>query len=161
MHKDERQCYEKDKDDFGYLFWRIMKLWQRTVQQELDEFHTTTSQLEILGGIFHLNEQNPSEEVTQTQLSALSDIDPMTTSTILRNLEKKGYVIRKQSINDTRARSVFITKEGVDLLEQAFYKVKKKNDFLLETIDYSKVKNEMDKLLFALEETNNNLKLAK
>ena len=138
-----------------------MKLWQRSTQQELDEFHTTTSQLEILGGVFHLNDQNPNEEVTQTQLSALSDIDPMTTSTILRNLEKKGYVIRKQSLVDTRARNVFLTEEGKDLLEQAIFKMKKKNEFLLETVNFSLIKKEMDKLLFALEESNGNLRPTK
>ena len=160
MHEEGRQCYEKDKDDFGYLIWRIMKLWQRSTQQALDEFHTTTSQLEILGCVYHLNDQNPNDEVTQAQLSALADIDPMTTSTILRNLEKKGYVIRKQSLSDTRARNVFLTNEGKDLLEQAFYKVKNKHAFLLEAVNFLPIKKELEKLLFALEEANN-LKVTK
>jgi len=156
MHKESEQCYcyENNRENFGYLFWRIMKLWQRNTQQQLDEFQTTTSQLEILGGIYHLSEQNPQEEVTQTQLSALSDIDPMTTSTILRNLEKKGFVVRKQSLNDTRARSVFITEAGSNLLNQAFSKMKRNNDLLLKTVDYCLIKKELEKLLFVLEDIN-------
>lgn len=153
MSELENIC-TKNTEDLAYLFWRVMKLWQRETQRKLDEFNTTTSQLEILGSVYHLSEFY-KKEVTQSQVSAFTDIDPMTTSTILRNLEKKGFVERRQSQNDTRARSINITQKGMNLFQKAYGKVEMSNKRLLDSIDAESIKVEMSKLLSVLESVNN------
>ena len=75
-------------DDVEYLIWKIFKYWQRGKQKLLEEFGLTGSQLELLGAIYRMSEHNM--EVTQILLSQKTGIDPMTTSTILRNLQKKN-----------------------------------------------------------------------
>lgn len=148
-----KDCNEEfikpNEDDLGFLLWRIMRLWQRERQKDLEEFNTTVSQLELLGGIHYLNHERG--EVTQIILSQETGIDPMTTSTILRNLEKKGLVSRRPSKTDTRARSVFSTKEGNELLFRAIKRIKDTQDELLENINQNLIITELKKLLNELE----------
>lgn len=144
------------ENSIGYLLWRITKLWQREFQRILDGYNSSISQLELLGCICHLNEDEEQNEVTQIQLSQLTDIDPMTTSTILRNLEKKGLVIRKQAKSDTRARSIHITEEGEQLCCSALDKVQMMQAKLLSQIDNDSLVSELQKLLHALENISTN-----
>lgn len=109
-------------DEFGLLVRKVIKLWQRTAQRCLDEFNITPSQMELMAAIVHLSISKI--EPTQIALSMETNIDPMTTSTILRNLQRKGLITRKESKNDTRARIVELTEEGGIIFVQAVKKVK-------------------------------------
>ena len=104
---------EDSNDDIGYLIWKVSKYWQRGKLRLLGEFGLTGSQLELLGAIYHMSRENI--EATQIILSQETGIDPMTTSTILRNLQKKGLISRRESVTDTRARIVEVTKSGSEL----------------------------------------------
>ena len=108
---------EDSNDDIGYLIWKVSKYWQRGKLRLLGEFGLTGSQLELLGAIYHMSRENT--EATQIILSQETGIDPMTTSTILRNLQKKGLTSRRESATDTRARIVEVTKSGSELFERA------------------------------------------
>ena len=113
---------EDSNDDIGYLIWKVSKYWQRGKLRLLGEFGLTGSQLELLGAIYHMSRENI--EATQIILSQETGIDPMTTSTILRNLQKKGLISRRESVTDTRARIVEVTKSGSELFERAIAKVR-------------------------------------
>lgn len=113
---------EDSNDDIGYLIWKVSKYWQRGKLRLLGEFGLTGSQLELLGAIYHMSRENT--EATQIILSQETGIDPMTTSTILRNLQKKGLISRRESATDTRARIVEVTKSGSELFERAIAKVR-------------------------------------
>lgn len=142
------------EEDLGYLIWRITKYWQRGKHRMLDEFGLTGSQTEILGAIYHLSQQE--NEVTQIILSQETEIDPMTVSTILRNLQKKGLVTRKESSIDTRARVVELTDEGRELFERTITKVKEAQDGLFENIDVETMKDQLKILLNELTRLNIN-----
>ncbi|OJG92587.1 Transcriptional regulator [Enterococcus silesiacus] len=60
-----------------------------------------------------------SEEVNQVAISKQSDIDVMTVSTIIKNLEKVNLVLRQHSKKDTRAKVVKLTETGQELLNKA------------------------------------------
>lgn len=137
-------------EDIGYLIWRIYKIWQRGKLKILDEFNLTGPQLELLGAVYHMSELNT--EITQIVLSQVTDIDPMTTSTILRNLEKKGLIERKESKTDTRARLVEITKEGADIFSIAIFKVKNAQKTLMKNIDEQSLKTQLQNLLKEIEQ---------
>jgi len=139
-------------EDVGYLIWRISKYWQRGKHKMLDEFGLTSSQMEILGAIYHLYKDNI--EATQILLSQETYIDPMTTSTILRNLEKKGLVKRRESITDTRARIVEVTDAGVDLFTKAIAKVKEKKEILFQNIDVDALRAQLQRLLQEMDKLN-------
>lgn len=132
-------------EDVGYLIWRVSKYWQRGKHKILDEFGLTTSQMELLGAIYHMSIQQI--EATQIILSQETEIDPMTTSTILRNLERKGLISRRESTTDTRARIVEATEAGNDLFTKAIIKVKKEQARLFENMDTSILKDQLSILL--------------
>lgn len=132
-------------EDVGYLIWRVSKYWQRGKHKILDEFGLTTSQMELLGAIYHMSIQQI--EATQIILSQETEIDPMTTSTILRNLERIGLISRRESTTDTRARIVEATEAGNDLFTKAIIKVKKEQARLFENMDTSILKDQLSILL--------------
>ncbi|NDW09848.1 MarR family winged helix-turn-helix transcriptional regulator [Dysgonomonas sp. 520] len=146
--------HESTENEIGYLIWQITKVWQRGRQKILDEFGLTSSQIEILGAIYHLSEKK-EEEITQIFLSQETNIDPMTTSTILRNLEKKRLIIRKKSEMDTRARSIELTKEGYKLFEKAIEKVKSGQELVYQNIDKEALRTQLRILLDTINKLKN------
>lgn len=120
-------------NDISFLIWRIMKYWQRGRQRLLDEFGITGSQMGLLSAICYMSEYKM--EVTQIILSQETEIDPMTTSTILRNLQKKGLISRRESTTDTRARIVEVTNEGTALFLRAKAKIEEHQEELFKNID--------------------------
>lgn len=142
---DNCSLTEISNEDIGYLIWRISKIWQRGKLKILDEFGLTGPQLELLGAIYHLKKLNT--ETTQIVLSQVTDIDPMTTSTILRNLQKKGLIDRKESKTDTRARIVEITQQGTDISTKAILKVKEAQEIFMKNIDKEALKAQLQNLL--------------
>ncbi|MBD8388501.1 MarR family winged helix-turn-helix transcriptional regulator [Dysgonomonas sp. BGC7] len=132
-------------EDVGYLIWRVSKYWHRGKHKLLDEFGLTSAQLELLGAIYHMSRRNM--EATQIILSQETDIDPMTTSTILRNLQRKGLISRRESTTDTRARIVEVTEAGAELFVKAISKVKEGQDVLFKNIDTEALKIQLQILL--------------
>lgn len=104
-------------DEAGNLIRKIMKMWRRAVSRRIEEFNVTVPQLELLGAILYLRSENI--ETTQIALSQETDTDPMTTSTIIRNLQKKGLITRVESKTDTRARIVDLTEEGSRIVHES------------------------------------------
>lgn len=140
-------------DDIGFLFWQIMKAWQRSKHKLLEQFGLTPSQMEVLSAIYYLS--TTKEEVTQIDISQLTNIDPMTTSSVLKKLETKNLINREYSSTDTRARCVNLTEEGFDLLTKAIKSVKKSTDVVFDRIDKDVLKKEFRVLLDVLTEINN------
>jgi DNA-binding MarR family transcriptional regulator len=139
-------------NDISYLIWRIMKYWQRGRQRLLDEFGITGSQMELLAAICYMSEHKI--EVTQIVLSQETEIDPMTTSTILRNLQKKGLISRRESTTDTRARIVEITDEGAALFFKAKAKIEEKQEELFKNIDKQDLTTHLQLLLAEMDRLN-------
>jgi DNA-binding MarR family transcriptional regulator len=65
------------------------------------------------------------QEVTQIVLSSHTKIDPMTTSTVLRTLQTKGFVTRREHDTDTRAKTVILTEAGKKIVKKAIVAVEK------------------------------------
>jgi len=143
-------------DELGLTIRKVLKLWQRIIQKCLDEYGLTSSQTELLGAIIHLNINKI--EVTQIALSQETNIDPMTTSTILRNMQKKGLITRKESQTDTRARIVEITEHGYDLFSKAIKKIKDLYDQMaLDESEKEALKLKLTKLFDTLNKLNEQL----
>lgn len=139
--------------DISYLLWRISKFWQRAKFKVLDEFNLTVPQMEILGAIYHMTVNNMN--ISQIIISQETEIDPMTTSTILKNLEKKGLVKRKENKIDTRARIVEITEAGEQLFLKAVTKAREEQDKVFAEIDKKAMTTQLQILLEKLEKFKN------
>lgn len=113
--------FVNSNDSVGLLFWKTSVLWQRKIKEVLQPLDLTHTQFVILAVVEELSET--IDEITQKMISDFSMIDVMTVSSTIRLLEKKKYICRLASENDTRAYSISNTKIGKKRLQEAVKKV--------------------------------------
>lgn len=114
---DNTFSVEKAEDSSGFLLWQVTNLWQREIKKALEQYGITHSQFVLMASIHWLTIHK--QEVTQIILSAHTKIDPMTTSTVLRTLQQKGFIQRREHLTDTRAKVVELTNEGKKIIKEA------------------------------------------
>lgn len=116
-HDDNTFSVEKPEESSGFLLWQVTNLWQREIKKALEPYDLTHSQFVLLASIHWLKLHN--QDVTQILLSSHTKIDPMTTSTVLRTLQNKGFLKRQEHQTDTRAKTVVLTETGTEVVKQA------------------------------------------
>ncbi len=114
---DNTFSVEQAEESSGFLLWQVTNLWQREIRKTLEPFDLTHSQFVLLASTHWLSLQG--QEVTQIVLSSHTKIDPMTTSTVLRTLQGKGFLARKEHTTDTRAKTVALTDQGKEIIKPA------------------------------------------
>jgi DNA-binding MarR family transcriptional regulator len=100
----------------GFLLWKISNAWQRRQRLALQPFGLTHSQFVVLATATWFG---AAETLTQSRISQLSGIDPMTTSQVLRALEAASLIERVDHPTDPRAKSIMVTRAGRDLARKA------------------------------------------
>lgn len=120
---DNTFSVEKAEESSGFLLWQVTNLWQREIRKALEQYDLTHSQFVLLASAHWLLLHN--KEVTQIGLSAHTKIDPMTTSTVLRTLQQKGFIARAEHSTDTRAKVITLTTEGKKIIKKAVVTVEK------------------------------------
>ncbi len=111
--KDPAFSVNEAADSSGFLLWQVTTLWQRGIKKALDPIGITHPQFVLLASLLWLSGQK--DIVTQIDLSQHSQVDPMTTSGIIKLLETKGLVERREHPTDSRAKIVIFTPEGVKI----------------------------------------------
>ena len=109
----------------GFTFIKAYNIWHRKIKSDLSTIGLTHPQFVTLAALGYL--QQYQEEVKQIDIADNTDMDVMTVSTIVRNLEKQALINRNASKIDTRAKVITITSEGTLILNQALK--------IVETID--------------------------
>jgi len=109
--------FSKPEESPGFLLWQVTMLWQRKIRRALDQFDLTHTQFVLLATLAWSSKT--AESVTQTEIATLSKTDRMMVSKVLRTLQKKGFVDRKEHLSDTRAKSVSLTPKGREILQKA------------------------------------------
>lgn len=115
------------------LMWKVTKLLTKKKKMILDEFELTCSQYDILAAIHQ--SADDSREVIQINLSEKTQIDPMTTSTVLRNLQKRKLIKRERGLINTRTVEVELTSEGKMLYTKAQQKIEKMRYDIYQSVD--------------------------
>lgn len=115
------------------LIWRVTKLLTKKKKAILDEFELTCSQFDILTAINYFAKRG--NEVIQINLSEKAQIDPMTTSTILRNMEKRGLIKRERGLKNTRTVEINLTSQGIELYSLAKRKIEKMRAEIYQNLD--------------------------
>ena len=114
---------DRAEDSTGFLLWQVTNLWQREIRKALEPFELTHSQFVLLASIHWLTLHD--QEVTQILLSHHTKIDPMTTSTVLRAMQAKLLIRRREHSTDTRAKTVVLTEKSVNTAKRAVKAVEK------------------------------------
>jgi DNA-binding MarR family transcriptional regulator len=120
---DNTFSVKKAEDSSGFLLWQVTNLWQREIKKALEQYGLTHSQFVLIASIHWLTIQK--QDVTQVALANHTKIDPMTTSTVLRTLQQKGFLERQEHATDTRAKTVGLTDEGKKVVKKAVATVEK------------------------------------
>jgi DNA-binding MarR family transcriptional regulator len=151
-HADKTFSVDTPEDSSGFLLWQVTSLWQREIRKALEKFDLTHSQFVLLASVYWFHEQKQS--VTQVQLSAHTKIDPMTTSTVLRTLQAKGFLSRQEHASDTRAKTVEITDAGKKLIRPAVKAVESFDKHFFQVLG-DKTKDFNRKLMTLLQQSEN------
>jgi len=106
----------------GLALWRVTNGWQRLIRAALTPHDVTHVQFVLLASLTWMDR---SEPVTQRDLATHAGTDVMMTSQVLRALETKGLVTRRQHPTDRRAISVSVTQAGAALANRANRDVEK------------------------------------
>lgn len=143
---------EKKYSRLDNLMWKASKLLAKRKKIILDEFDLTCSQFDILAAIYQ--SAKDKEEVIQVNLSEKTNIDPMTTSTILRNLEKRGIIKRERGLVNTRTVEVKLTTDGRELYLQAQQKLEMMRQDIYQNLDQQQLTTQLLKLTDKLNKLN-------
>lgn len=135
---------EKTFSKVDNLMWKVTKLLMKKKKIILDKFDLTCSQFEILDAIYQFSKSG--NEVIQINLSEKTQIDPMTTSTVLRNLEKRGLIKRERGLINTRTVEVELTELGKLLYNEAQEEINKGREYLYQNIDQKQLAAHLLKL---------------
>lgn len=105
--------FDAPKDSPGFLLWQTTIAWQRMIKKALEPYDISHAQFVIMAILLWLHGQK--REVTQIDIVTMSKLDKMTVSQSLKKLVGMDLVARHENQEDTRAKSVQLTKSGVAL----------------------------------------------
>ena len=109
--------FKSPNDSPGYLLGQLTMLWQRKQKKVLDPLDLTHTQFVLLAALAWLS--RTSDSVTQVDIANQSNADRMMVSKVLRTLEEKGFIARREHKTDTRAKIINLTVSGETVLQKA------------------------------------------
>jgi len=109
--------FKNPLDSPGYLLGQLTMLWQRNLKRVLDPLDLTHTQFALLCALAWLSRE--SDNVTQVDIANQGNADRMMVSKVLRTLEEKKFITRKEHKTDTRAKTISLTEIGETVLQKA------------------------------------------
>jgi DNA-binding MarR family transcriptional regulator len=101
----------------GFVLWRITARYQREMDRALESIGLTNLQFVSLALAAWFAQSG--ERISQAQLARFGGIHPMQLSQMMKVLESKGFVSRRQSSVDSRAKEINVTSAGLSALRHA------------------------------------------
>jgi len=113
--------FKRPEDSPGYLLGQLTMLWQRKQKKVLDPLDLTQTQFVLLAALAWLSKK--SDSVTQIDIARQGNADRMMVSKVLRTLEQKKFVERREHQTDTRAKTIKLTDAGSAVLQKAIVSI--------------------------------------
>ncbi|MGP5082621.1 MarR family winged helix-turn-helix transcriptional regulator [Corynebacterium variabile] len=98
----------------GLLLWRVTLRWQRQIAAALKSHGLTHVQFVLLTSTWWLTHEG-NEQPSQRRVAQFAGTDVMMTSQVLRTLEGKGLLERRDDPADARSKIVSVTPAGRQL----------------------------------------------
>lgn len=110
----DAQPRSDDKLDqtIGYLVGDVSRLFRKLFDRRVQSLGLTRSQWQVLA---HLQRR---EGVSQSQLAGLLEIEKPTLGRLIDRLEAKGWVERRNDVNDRRTNRMYLTDQARPLLDE-------------------------------------------
>ncbi len=109
--------FEGPEHSPGFLLWQVSTQWRRQIEMALATLGLTHPQFVLLTSVGWLTRKG--DRVTQIELARHCGTDITMTSQILRTLERKEYIERKQREGDERSKLPSLTESGAQLIAKA------------------------------------------
>ena len=106
------------KESPGFLLWQVSSAWRRSLDSVLQQYELTHVQFVILASIGWLTREGGV--ASQIDLARHARLDVAMTSQVIRALEKRHFLERKQLSGNERSKFCFLTEEGGLLIRKAF-----------------------------------------
>lgn len=124
--------FKESSESPGFLLWQVSTKWRRLIESALSTLELTHTQFVLLTCLGWLTQNENS--VSQVQLAQYCSLDVTMTSQVLRGLEKKGSITRKQKEGNERSKFPELTTQGVKLVEKALPLVEQVDREFFETL---------------------------
>ena len=105
--------FDAPEDSPGILLWKTTISWQRIIKKALEPHDISHAQFVIMAILLWWH--GKEKDVTQIDIVTKTKLDKMTVSKSLKKLIGMDLVARHENQEDTRAKSVQLTKSGVTL----------------------------------------------
>ncbi len=106
--------FDRPEDSPGFLLWQTTMIWQRQIKKALEVYNISHAQFVIMATLMWFEAHH--YDTTQILIVNWSKLDKMTVSKSLKKLVSMGYVTRKEHQTDSRAKAVFLTEKGKDMV---------------------------------------------
>ncbi|MFQ6396426.1 MarR family winged helix-turn-helix transcriptional regulator [Nocardia sp. KC 131] len=116
-----RSRFTEADESPGLLLWQVTNRWQAAQRAALAPFDLTHVQFVLLAALTYLAARD--EPVMQRDLADHAATDPMMTSQVLRTLELKDLIERRDHPHDRRAKALVPTAAGAALANRAIVAV--------------------------------------
>lgn len=128
----EYSAYKTAEESPGYLLWKVSTQWRTALEKTLKQFDLTHPQFVVLASTAWLTKND--NNIAQIDVSRAVDLDPNTTSQILRGLEGKQLIKRVRFSNE-RSKNPHLTSLGFELLAQALPAVEQTDKLFFSSLD--------------------------
>lgn len=108
---------EELKENPGYQLWLVTNAWQRSMRKALQPMGLTHVQFVVLASVARLC--GNVETVTQADVCRWGQLDANMASEVVRSLEGRGLLARREHPTDRRAHRLELTEEGQKLFAEA------------------------------------------
>jgi len=105
------------QQSIGFQFWKLHAQWQKKVGEILAPFNITHTQFVMMASIAWFEEQGISP--SQAQVAKLMNLEKMTFSKAIRQLESKKMVKRSKSKKDARLRCLSLEAQALEIVPLA------------------------------------------
>ncbi len=131
-----------------FLTTRLSRELKKLFDKKLESLSLTSSMWCVLMAIIE------NGEITQKELSVILSIEGPTTTKIIDNLEKRGFITRVPHETDRRAYKISLTEKGKNIQKEIF----KYGDCFMKEVKSNLTEKEKEQLHYLLNKIYDNIK---
>ena len=115
---------------FGYLVHDVSRIRRTLMDQMMRPFGITRSQWSVLSAL----SRGGNDGMMQVDLARLMDVGKVTVGGLVDRLEATGHIERRADAEDRRAKRVFITEQGYEVIRLMIIMAAKINQRILKGV---------------------------
>ncbi len=101
----------------GFLVWRLSMKWRNAVDRAVQPLGLTHAKYSVLSSLYGM--QAEGRKPSQRELADRTGLDVVYISKLAQSLERSELIERTRDTSDSRAIELSITKEGLNLAQEA------------------------------------------